>query len=108
MTTQALTQPFHMVQLELQGEAKPVEFVEEKYKPPSPSKYTFLVGFENNEDAADVLNKDVKSLNFVTDVQLLGAIKIGIVTVDAGLVESDDAKTQIEKVEGIKYVERDG
>merc|ERR1712080_427547 len=109
ITTQAITQPFHMVRCERLGEAKPVEFVEEQWVPPPQSKYTFIVVFENNDDAADVLNKDVKALNFVISVQLLEAIKIGVVTVDAALVEGPDAaKALLEQVGGIKLVERDG
>jgi len=99
----ALTQPFHLVRCE--RSSKPVKFVFEKYKPPRPSKYTLMVTFEEYVDAADVLN-NVNGLNFVISVRLFGMkYKIGIVTVDAALVQGKDAaKKIIQQVAGIEYV----
>ena len=108
MTLCALTQPFHMVECETRLGSKPVKFVTEQWQPPPPSSYTVMVGFEREEDATNILNRDVKSLQFVNSVHLLGAVGIGMVEVNAAFCSGEVARETIERINGVKYAELDG
>ena len=104
MTSQALTQPYHIISLEASDDG--VAFVtREEPTPPRPfPTFILLLGEDADKDG---IASYIETLPAVENVQVLSAVSMIFVNFDSNEIGREEARMLLEGINGVEEVEED-
>mmetsp|Transcript_13313 Transcript_13313/g.23842 ORF Transcript_13313/g.23842 Transcript_13313/m.23842 type:complete len:254 (-) Transcript_13313:18-779(-) len=104
VTTQALTQPYHIISLDASDEN--VDFLKSRKPLPLPTFPRFILILEDDADQ-DGIASEIGLLPAVTNVQVLSSLGIIFVDFDSDEISREEARGLLEDIDGVEEIEEE-